>query len=814
MEMSSALVTALCSWLKTFICLTWVGERARVFATITASCIFFLAKVGSRISQIPSPQRGATSQPNSKLPPELTASAWYLFMGVVEGISPDSRRNERGVLRVPSLGLRVSLPWHCLGDPPETDSAGRYPRSWLQEFLHSVPKDLEEKGVSTQATLLAPSFSSWGHEWEGRGVAAQDVPPYNIRPDCLRQLTSMPEMTLLPHEDGRVMRAEGEGNQPRPEFGSPPRPPPVEPTLLLDAYRTAKEQVSSNGEADPLDWGSKTLGQLGENLGDLVDLMVTRLAIPCTGPNSRSLLRKAGANFGDLAATSDPGLATDRISHAIDGLRKAQDEDKTGTKGQLSALKEGEKLDVFLARGCGQLSIELCKGVYGKELFHSIKRAGHHAKHSLGLIKWPVLITNRVALSIAGLWWGGSESFTLLAADCVTARTEQVEAWGPPTEHKIEARAKSPSTFLSWLRYAENAVRVFGIGSAYGLEHVQERMKFLKALQEAHEEDEHAFPFKYCMDLYEELSAVWCEEIRERRRQLCAKLGTENPRLEDLKLLALAPGPDGSPKFQFPRVWDLSDPSGYYQRVILPRQDRAMARLLNKQLHDHVTRDRRPDNRTTAGPEEREGATGVPPDTDEGKSGRAPRLALPAEDQKTGVAGGAGEKAYPAGKRLTPTEVKRSITHAPVCQKSKKPICWDAACHIGCQRADCPHAHEPLPAMNKLDYSVAMQVLRRGGLKNGAKINPKDVDGRVAQLRSQAKEDHDSKVEPGATAQGKAKPKAKAKAKEKAGWAVPDDDQGPVNHLEEELGDLAQGPDHSRHDSFRKDAEPVSSPGR
>jgi len=235
-----------------------------------------------------------------------------------------------------------------------------------------------------------------------------------------------------------------------------------------------------------------------------------------------------------------------------------------------------------------------------------------------------------------------------------------------------------------------------------------------------------------------------------------------------------------------------------------------MARLLNKQLHDHVTRDRRPDNRTTAGPEEREGATGVPPDTDEGKSGRAPRLALRAEDQKTG---GAGEKAYPAGKRLTPTEVKRSITHAPVCQKSKKPICWDAACHIGCQRADCPHAHEPLLAMNKLDYSVAMQVLRRGGLKNGAKINPKDVDGRVAQLRSQAKEDHDSKVEPGATAQGKAKAKAKAKAKEKAGWAVPDDDQGPVTHLEEELGDLAQGPDLSRHDSFRKDAEPVSSPG-
>ena len=111
---------------------------------------------------------------------------------------------------------------------------------------------------------------------------------------------------------------------------------------------------------------------------------------------------------------SSTSLATDRIIHAIDGLRKVQDEDKTGTKGQVSSLKDGEKLDVFLARGCGQLSVELCHGTYGKELFHSIKRAGLHAKHELGLIKWPVLITSRVALAIvAGLWWGGAESFTL-----------------------------------------------------------------------------------------------------------------------------------------------------------------------------------------------------------------------------------------------------------------------------------------------------------------------------------------------------------------------------------------------------------------
>ena len=141
------------------------------------------------------------------------------------------------------------------------------------------------------------------------------------------------------------------------------------------------------------------------------------------------LSNKAGAAYGEaFGSSADPAsAATDRIIHAIDGMRRSQEAQKTGTKGTLSSIQEGEKLDVFLARGCGELTVELCQGVYGRELFHSIKRAGHHAKHSLILMKWPVYITNRLALSIAGLWWGGKESHTLLASDCATVRTDQLE---------------------------------------------------------------------------------------------------------------------------------------------------------------------------------------------------------------------------------------------------------------------------------------------------------------------------------------------------------------------------------------------------
>ena len=497
--------------------------------------------------------------------------------------------------------------------------------------------------------------------------------------------------------------------------------------------------------------------------------------------------QRVGATYGEALGDSSQMQHADRIIHAIDGLRKSQDEDKSLVKGALSSIKEAEKMDVFLARGCGTLSIEIAPGVYGKELFHAGKRIAQHARHMLHTIKWPVLMTNRLLLGVAGLWWGGPENYTLHASDCVTARSEQLDTWVPSSDHKAEPRSKTPGVFNTWLRYAENSIRVFG--SCYGTEHMQERNECLQAIKEAHEEDEHAFPASYCIELFEELTAVWCEEVRESRRKLCALLGTENPRLEDLKLLALAPGPSGAANFQFPRVWDLSDPEGYYQKVVIPRQERQMSRLLHKQLHDHNLKQKK-----TAGPAEDATDAG-----DENKTGKAPRLNLKNTEHPS-----ASKAAYPAGKRLPQQEASRSVEHAPRDAKMNRPICWDAATHMGCAKgAKCPHAHEPLPGLAKLDYTVAMQVIRRGGLKGGPKIDPKEVDGRVAQLRQQAKQEHDEKKQP-PKAKAKPKPKGKAKAgkdedkEARAGesqWEVPEDYAVPLTRMEEDLNEAVQGPD-------------------
>ena len=60
------------------------------------------------------------------------------------------------------------------------------------------------------------------------------------------------------------------------------------------------------------------------------------------------------------------------------------------------------------------------------------------------MIKWLALMTNLLPLGVAELWWSGEEPYTLHASDCVTARSEQLDAPDKP-----EARVRPPATFAS-----------------------------------------------------------------------------------------------------------------------------------------------------------------------------------------------------------------------------------------------------------------------------------------------------------------------------------------------------------------------------
>ena len=144
-------------------------------------------------------------------------------------------------------------------------------------------------------------------------------------------------------------------------------------------------------------------------------------------------------------------------------------------------------------------------------------------------------------------------------------------------------------------------------------------------------------------------------------------------------------------------------------------------------------------------------------------------------------------EAYPAGKRLTSWEDKLSVTHAPKSKDGSKPLCWDSTCWIGCRHAakDCEHQHEPIKGLKDLHWTVVAQLLRRGGLRSGPKVDPGSVEGRIAQLRQQAGAENAKNRAGDAGAGG-----------EVSGWTPPEDyAELQLTALEDPLRDALQGPD-------------------
>eukprot|EP00959_Pyramimonas_sp_CCMP1952_P122191 2554301-Pyramimonas_sp.AAC.1 len=60
--------------------------------------------------------------------------------------------------------------------------------------------------------------------------------------------------------------------------------------------------------------------------------------------------------------------------HALEGVASARQGDKAAQRGTVAALGRAEELDVYLARGCGQLTVEVCDEVLGCELFYALRR--------------------------------------------------------------------------------------------------------------------------------------------------------------------------------------------------------------------------------------------------------------------------------------------------------------------------------------------------------------------------------------------------------------------------------------------------------
>ena len=356
------------------------------------------------------------------------------------------------------------------------------------------------------------------------------------------------------------------------------------------------------------------------------------------------------------------------------------------------------------------------------------------ARHLLIATGWPTLLTNRIAFGLAKFALGGKlkddmPTHHLSVADFVKADPEEIEAFVVPTENKLEARPRAPATIDRWRRQV--FVQITVLQKVCAEEHGVEMRECIEKLLDWHETTKKANPFDFVTNLWEELMGVWCEQIREGRRLLCRKLGTEHPRKEEIRFIALAPDETGAATWRFPDVFDLDSENGYYQIVVLPRRQRRLENCLLEMAH----RPPIPPKKTGGG----DPPSPAPAAADESEKARggssAKRKGKGKGKEKTNDP---NKSAYPAGKALKLWELKRSAKHSTQDKNGGKPPCWDNSCHGKCSRTSgsCHRSNWLLKGVGALDWTVMAQCLRRGGLRSGPPAPIGEIDGRIQQLRA------------------------------------------------------------------------------
>jgi hypothetical protein len=384
-------------------------------------------------------------------------------------------------------------------------------------------------------------------------------------------------------------------------------------------------------------------------------------------------------------------------------------------------------------------------------------------------------MTTRLAVGLAGPFWGSQEKFCLGAADFIQYTDAELDAFAADRTHKggVEQKPAPPTKLEDWTARVKRQNEVWRL--IYGEEWRDVREHAADTLAGWHQECPHKWPLAIVMEAWEELHWRFLEEIKDIIRNLKKIAKRESLSLQELRFYALLPGPDGQAWLRLPNTFDIKNPEGWFKTELEPRIDRRQERALWRLTWDGGRRDR--GHPAGGAPSS---SAGAPPSPDK------PGKAL-------------------LGPKLTAEEVNRARDRAPV-DKMGTLLCWSHLTHQGCSNAGCQRSHEPLKdAFEQLDACVRMQLLKRGGLKRMKAETKETVDQKIKEIRASIQADKADKV---------AKPKRKAGEGEgprsdeptdgKAGgqreskvrfWDVPEEFEAVDYTQQEDIKELIQQPD-------------------
>ncbi|CAL1141284.1 unnamed protein product [Cladocopium goreaui] len=379
---------------------------------------------------------------------------------------------------------------------------------------------------------------------------------------------------VSPESDWSLLSTVQSSHQESPGVQAPPIPPSF--TASSSPQEGQKEDGSVFNPPQVRVYGRSGDGQIPSEASAVRRAESLRIAPPSLyNPNER----KAGAVEEPVeqiakALQNQTAELASLVRHQAEGAGSQP-------VGTLKGLgRQSEEL-VFLMRACGQYDVKVGENEHGQALANGLLAAQVGSATRLRSSGFRQKMTQRLAIGLAGPYWGAHEKHALSAADFIgytDAELDQFasEARGP--KGGAEQRPPPPTRFDEWVARVRRQTDVWCL--VYGAEWRAVKNSALELLSEWHLSLPHRWPLNVIMDLWEELHWRCMEDFKDLLRKLKKEVGRETMTLSEVKFHALLPGPDGQAWLTMPTVFDLQRPGSWFQEEVIPRIDRKQDRLL------------------------------------------------------------------------------------------------------------------------------------------------------------------------------------------------------------------------------------------
>ena len=250
--------------------------------------------------------------------------------------------------------------------------------------------------------------------------------------------------------------------------------------------------------------------------------------------------RKAGTGGpeGDVHM-ADLAKAIQHQTAELASLVKSQHETgATTSSGTIKSLGRTSEELVYLLRACGQYTVEVGENEYGANLANALLAAQAGASTRLRSAGFRQKVTTRLAVGIAGPYWGTQEKFALSVADFVPCSDAELDQHAVETrtgKPQNEQRPPAPARYEDWANRVKRQTDIWCL--VYGKEWRAVREHAAQVLGEWHLGAPHWWPLQILCEVWEELHWRFVEELKAELRKIKGMSGRETMSLSDLRFL-------------------------------------------------------------------------------------------------------------------------------------------------------------------------------------------------------------------------------------------------------------------------------------